>query len=1207
MKTTTTKLLVLILLLLASSIFGQIGYNNGWEWAKQTTGLKDETCESITVDGQGNQYITGNFSGTGVFGANSINSAGETDIFIAKLDSTGKFLWAKRAGGAYYDFSNSIISDPNGNLFITGTFAGTATFGAINLTSEGSSDLFVAKLDASGNFLWAKRAGGNNNERGKSITLDNSGNLYVTGDFRDTTMIGQTTMISSGSYDAFIAKLDAGGNYVWAKKIGGNSYDFGRSIIVDKNDNLYVTGDFSSTANFGSTTLTSAGESDMFVTKLNSAGNFLWAKKAGSTTWDDVGNSIAIDDSSNLYVTGHFGGFAAFGTNTINSSGSKDMFIAKLNSAGDFLWAKKAGGSSDDSGNDLVVDGSGNQFVIGTFYNSATFGAQNLIANGYDEIFITKINPSGEFLWARRAGGDNYDSGDAIAIDKRGNKYLTGYFRTTSTFGNTFLVNNGEYNDVFVAKIDTKTLTLISPNGGEGLQSGKVTNITWQSKNIVNIKLEYTTNGTTFTTIAPSVPAATGTYAWTLPELVTTTCKIRISDASTATAYDLSDNNFTILNSIKVLSPDGGQFWKTGVAKSISWSALSGITNVGLSYSTNNGSTWVNISNSVPAVNGNIAWTVPNTPSNQCLVKVANAANTSQYVTSASPFTIWSLAQTVPATGDRILAGGRFYISFNGGGIDTVKIEFSSNNGTTWSTVAAKVPFSGATVGENNYLWYVPNVVSAQCKVRITDITNPAATVTSGVFSIGKITMTSPEAGGQYLPGTACNIQFTRQSFPDSVDLAYSINGINNWITIANNITASTYPWTIPTAITNTCKIRFRKSSNSDCIYPSSTFVIYQNPVVTAPAAGTVWNGGDTKSITWTGGSYNRVQLAYTTNNGSSWINIVDSVNTNTMNSFSWKVPRLNSAQCKIRIVGTLPNNTTVTAISGLFTIKQELNISTVFGSWTAGEIRTISWTGTGVDTIKMEYSANDGVSWFLISPEKAFTPSTFNWQVPNTPSTQAKFRISYFKNGVVNDVSNVFTIVSGPIMLTAPNGGQIWQADENRNIIWNANSTVPNVKLEYSSNNFQSWTTIIASVPATSGTYTWKIPSGINSSLCRVRVSDATDLTICDYSHNPFTINNVSDITDEPVIVTDYKLENNFPNPFNPTTTINYQLAMDNAVRLTVYNAKGEEVRVLANGLMSAGYHSVIFDAAHFNSGVYFYKLQTAGKTFIKKMILLK
>ncbi len=452
-------ILVLSLLLITVYIFAQAP---DWLWAESAGGtISDYGC-GIATDDSGNSYITGYFMDTANFGTTILTSSGDDDIFVAKLDVDGNWLWAKRAGGdsdPYGDRSYGIAIDENGNCFITGEFWGTAYFGTTELISSGSSDIFVAKLDTNGNWLWARRAGGSSTDEGKSFATDNSGNCYVTGFFSSASDInfGSISLTSYGYSDAIVAKLDTNGNWLWATHAGSELWDEVNDIETDANGNSYISGFFYDTATFGSTQLSSNGNSDIFVAKLDTNGNWLWAERAGST-YNDEGYGIAIDDSGNCYITGEFWGIADFGFISLNSSGQGDIFIAKLDTDGNWLWANQAGGSSqDDTGYSISTDNNGNCYATGEFIGTVYFGTTSFISTTYD-IFVTSLDTNGNWLWATTAGG-TYSFGDnsfGISTDSSGNCYVTGKFYGAATFGTIGITGNGG-SEIFVAKLENTT------------------------------------------------------------------------------------------------------------------------------------------------------------------------------------------------------------------------------------------------------------------------------------------------------------------------------------------------------------------------------------------------------------------------------------------------------------------------------------------------------------------------------------------------------------------------------------------------------------------------------------------------------------------------------------------------------------------------------------------------------------------------------
>ena len=402
------------------------------------------------------------------------------DIFIAKYDASGNVVWAKSAGGSGNDEGQSICVDASGNSYITGWFnSPTITFGTITLTNNGGYNIFIAKYDASGNVVWAKSAGGGGNDEGQSICVDTSGNSYVTGSFDNSSTItfGTTTLTSNGYANIFVVKYDASGNVVWAKSAGGGDDDKGQSISVDANGNSYITGFFTSpTITFGSDTLinkdVTGSTFDVFIAKYDASGNVLWAKSAGGNNID-IGQSIAVDASGNSYITGYFqSSTITFGTITLTNNGSQNIFIAKYDALGNVVWAKSAGGNGYDWGRGISVDASGNSYITGSFGSATiTFGTTTLINNDStamtEDIFIAKYDASGNVIWAKSAGGSGSDNGNSIAVDASGNSYITGYFESpTITFGTTTLTRNG-YETIYIAKLDNSVgIEEINNNAG---------------------------------------------------------------------------------------------------------------------------------------------------------------------------------------------------------------------------------------------------------------------------------------------------------------------------------------------------------------------------------------------------------------------------------------------------------------------------------------------------------------------------------------------------------------------------------------------------------------------------------------------------------------------------------------------------------------------------------------------------------------------
>jgi len=431
------------------------------EWAKRAGGTSYDMGTALAVDAEKNSYVTGYFSGTADFGNGiSLVSNGDQDIFLAKLDVSGAAVWVKQFGGDGRDAGLGIRLDALNNIYLTGYYSSTVDFnpgGApIELVSSGDADIFVVKLDSTGACTWAKSMGSDiGGDEGRGIALDPLGNVYTTGIFFATADFdpgaGTANLTSAGSSEIFVSKLNNDGEYVWAKRLGGNRLDSGDGIAVDNDGNVYTTGSFQRTADFDPGTgvynlISGANSYDVFVSKLTTDGDFVWAKQFKGDS-PNMGNGIALDQFANVYTTGMFSATADFdpdATATYNlvSEGGTDIYVAKLDSAGSFIWAKRMGGADPfggDRGYGIAVDNLGNAYTTGFFSGTADFdpgtGTYSMTALGSSDIYVSKLDAAGNFLWAKQlSGAQGTDWGTAIAVDASSNVYSTGLFNGTVDF-----------------------------------------------------------------------------------------------------------------------------------------------------------------------------------------------------------------------------------------------------------------------------------------------------------------------------------------------------------------------------------------------------------------------------------------------------------------------------------------------------------------------------------------------------------------------------------------------------------------------------------------------------------------------------------------------------------------------------------------------------------------------------------------------------
>ena len=378
--------------------------------------------------------------------------------------------WVKNLGNTSNTGQSYIENDGSGNIYISGGFIGTLDFdpgvGVANLTSQNTTggDQYILKLDPNGNFLWVKQWNlnptNNSPNDGLPIKVTQNG-IFVTGaftgtsDFNPGTSVNNLTVNGSGWWDAFLLKLDLNGNYIWAQRYGGTIIDCGRNIAFDSNNNIYLIGYFSGTADFDISSATNSlspnGGADVFILKLDANGSFIWVKKIGGTADDDFA-SIEIDSQNNIYFGGGYYSSSSIdmdpGTGNFNlsSNGNWDIPIGKLDPNGNFLWAVNLGNSSKNSGG-FKLNSNSNQIIVfgefsGTLDIDPGISVNNIISNGGNDIYILSLNSTGNYVWSSKIGGLGAEAISAINFDSNGRVMLTGSFTQSVDFDPSSQSNN---------------------------------------------------------------------------------------------------------------------------------------------------------------------------------------------------------------------------------------------------------------------------------------------------------------------------------------------------------------------------------------------------------------------------------------------------------------------------------------------------------------------------------------------------------------------------------------------------------------------------------------------------------------------------------------------------------------------------------------------------------------------------------------------
>jgi hypothetical protein len=408
------------------------------------------------------------------------------------------FEWAGQMGGDTSIMGTSIATDLNGNQIITGYFQGMADFdpgsGVFSLTSSGNNDIFILKLNADGNLLWAASMGDTGDDYGQKVVSDAAGNIYMTGSFiysMDADPGPGIFYLTQSKTTAFVLKIQPDGNLVWAKQMGftgDQGLAWGHSITLDNNQNVLTTGYFQGRVDLdpgaGTFNLT-ASNLDAFIQKLDNDGNFIWAKQI-TGAGNEWGFYIATDASGNVYTSGRFTGTADFDPNPnkkakyMMSANGTDIFFQKLSADGSFIWAKQIGGSEDKNIYDMMVNGNG-LFATGYFYGIVDFnpgsGTYNLTSEGLMDMYILKLDLVGNFGWVKQIGGPSWNCGNSITSDASGNIYTGGFTYATADFDpdpdDTYYITANGRDDSFICKSDQNgNFIWVTQTGGEDWDYG---------------------------------------------------------------------------------------------------------------------------------------------------------------------------------------------------------------------------------------------------------------------------------------------------------------------------------------------------------------------------------------------------------------------------------------------------------------------------------------------------------------------------------------------------------------------------------------------------------------------------------------------------------------------------------------------------------------------------------------------------------------
>lgn len=452
---------LLIILFCSITIKAQSSY---LDWFIQGGGPSNEVTRDVFVDNLGFIYTVSEVSDTTIFADTSF-VANFADVCISKFTPNGDIIWMRLDGGIGLDRGFDIVTDSNDDIIVTGFFSGTAEFGDSTLISSGFSDVFVVKYNSNGVFQWVVHGAGPDHDESFCVTVDNFNNIYIGGFFENNLQLGNYSLSSTDTYETlFYSKISSNGDVLWAEQ--AYNLDYSESVVESicfDGFNIVITGSFDDTMVFQGDTLYSYDESyDVFIAKIDVTGNKVWIKQAGGDV-DDGGRAIISDGSGNIFITGYFSQMANFGTFQLTSlNSSNDVFIAALNSNGNFIWVNQASGPSNEYPTSISYNSSNGLSICGTTTGDFIVGNLNYSGNGTEDIFAVNYSTGGNLLNVLHTGGIGEERIYDIYLDDNNSAYIVGSFWGSMEIGGTTFNTISTLTDLYVAKIDFNNVSYLN-------------------------------------------------------------------------------------------------------------------------------------------------------------------------------------------------------------------------------------------------------------------------------------------------------------------------------------------------------------------------------------------------------------------------------------------------------------------------------------------------------------------------------------------------------------------------------------------------------------------------------------------------------------------------------------------------------------------------------------------------------------------------
>lgn len=421
----------------------------------QRFGYEDQQASGgVAAGDDGNVAFAGTFYSAMDLGGDVLVADGSdhADVFVASFRPDGTHRWSKRFGGADQDQASGVAADSGGNVFLAGSFSGAIDFTGAPLQSMGDGDAFVAKLDPEGSPLWSRALGGTGEQMVEDLAVDSAGGVVGVGSFDGTMNIGPEVLASAGDFDAYVVKLGGTtGATLWGKRFGDASgAQVARCVAVDASGNIVVAGTFEGTIDLGGGPLVSEGPMDAFVVKLSPSGEHLWSKRFGGCDEQNIAG-VAVDGDGNILLTGMFNGALDLGGGPLESVGG-DAFLAKLDAAGEHRWSKRFGGDAEQTGIRVAVGATGDVYLVARGHGPVDFGGGPREAGWGSDGFVASFGPSGDHRWSMAFGDAGGWGSSGVTLSGAGSLVVTGSFTAAVDFGGGPLESSGA-DDVFLAAL----------------------------------------------------------------------------------------------------------------------------------------------------------------------------------------------------------------------------------------------------------------------------------------------------------------------------------------------------------------------------------------------------------------------------------------------------------------------------------------------------------------------------------------------------------------------------------------------------------------------------------------------------------------------------------------------------------------------------------------------------------------------------------